>query len=184
MIFPRSPRNVTIDFAERLARPARGRAKVVAVTVDPDDDLLDRVAVGLSPDAIQLHGRETPSRVLDIANRTGAQVIKVIPVAAPEDLAGVSAYEDVADHLMFDARLSPAHDRPGGAGVAFDWTLLAGRRFARPWFLAGGLTPWNVAEALSVSGAPLADVSSGVERGAGLKDAALIRAFLDAVGRA
>ncbi len=120
----------------------------------------------------------------EVAQRTGAGVIKAISVATPEDLDAAGAFAEVADHLMFDAKLSPSSDRPGGGGVAFDWTMLHGRRWPRPWFLAGGLTPWNVIEGLQASGAPLADVSSGVERGAGLKDPALIRAFLDAVGRA
>jgi phosphoribosylanthranilate isomerase len=133
---------------------------------------------------VQLHGRETPSRVREVAQRTGAQVIKVIPVATPDDLHAAAAFADVADHLMFDARLPPSLGRPGGGGQSFDWSILGDRRFPRPWFLAGGLSPWNVAEGLKTSGAPLVDVSSGVERGAGLKDPALIRAFLDAVGRA
>jgi phosphoribosylanthranilate isomerase len=184
MIFDRSPRNVGLDLAAHLARPVRGRAKIVAVTVDPDDELIDRIAAVLAPDLIQLHGAETPARARLVAERAGIGVIKALPVAEPDDLRGASQYDEIAEHLMFDARPPPATGRPGGGGVAFDWSILSGRRFARPWFLAGGLTPWNVAEALEVSGAPLADVSSGVERGAGLKDPTLIRAFLDAVGRA
>ena len=100
------------------------------------------------------------------------------------DLAAAAAYESVVEHLMFEAKPPKDADRPGGLGVAFDWTLLSGRRFQRPWFLAGGLDPWNVAAAITTSGAPMVDVSSGVERGPGLKDPALITAFLDAVRRA
>lgn len=162
----------------------RGRLKIVAVTVDPDDVLVDAIARSLAPDLIQLHGRETPARVREVAARSGAGVIKAISVSGPEDLAAASAYAEAADHLMFDAKLPAGADRPGGGGASFDWSILSGRRFPRPWFLAGGLDPWNVAEALRVSGAPLADVSSGVERGPGLKDPALIRAFLEQVGRA
>jgi phosphoribosylanthranilate isomerase len=184
MFFDRSPRNITLQEAARLAQAVRGRLRVVAVTVDPDDAQVDAIAGGLRPDLIQLHGKETPTRVREVAVRSGAGVIKAISVSGPEDLAGVAAYAEAADHLMFDAKLPASADRPGGGGATFDWSILSGRRFERPWFLAGGLDPWNVAEALRVTGAPLVDVSSGVERGPGLKDPALIRAFLEQVGRA
>jgi phosphoribosylanthranilate isomerase len=184
MFFDRSPRNITLQEAARLAQPVRGRLRIVAVIVDPDDALVDEIARELRPDLIQLHGKETPARVHEVAARSGAGVIKAISVSGPEDLANASAYAEAADHLMFDAKLPPGADRPGGGGAPFDWSILSGRRFARPWFLAGGLDPWNVAEALRVTGAPLVDVSSGVERGPGLKDPALIRAFLEQVGRA
>src|SRR5579872_6714758 len=178
--FEKSPRYVTARAAARLAEPARGKARIVAVMVDPSDALLREVAGALAPDFIQLHGRETPPRVREAAMRTGAGTIKVISVGEEADLAHIADYEAVADHIMLDAKVPPGSDRPGGHGVSFDWTLTAGRKFARPWFLAGGLDPWNVAEAVRRSGAPIADVSSGVERGAGLKDAALIEAFLRA----
>lgn len=181
--FAASPRHVALDVAARLAAPARGRAKVVAVLVDPDDALLDRLAQTLRPDLIQLHGRETPERAAQVGARTGAGVIKALPVSEPRDVDAARAYETVVDHLMFDARPPAGALLPGGVGVRFDWTLPAGRRFDRPWFLAGGLDPWNVGEAVAASGAPMVDVSSGVERGAGVKDPTLITAFLDAVRR-
>ena len=184
MFFDRSPRNITPDLAARLAAPARGRAKVVAVTVDPDDASLDRIAVVLKPDLIQLHGAETPQRAAQIAARTGAGVIKVAPISESADIDLAGAYDGLVDHLMFEGKPPKDADRPGGIGASFDWSLLAGRRFERPWFLAGGLDPWNLAEAVRLSGAPLVDVSSGVERGAGLKDPGLISAFLDAARRA
>ena len=184
VFFAPSPRNLDPETAARLARPVRGAARTVAVTVDPSDELLDRIMAGLKPDLIQLHGSESPARTAEIARRTGAGVIKALPVSEASDLAVASAYEGVVEHLMFDARPPKDSALPGGVGASFDWSLMAGRRFARPWFLAGGLDPWNVAEALAASGAPLVDVSSGVERGAGLKDPALITSFLDAVRRA
>ena len=184
MFFDRSPRAIGPEAAARLAGPARGRAGVVAVTVDPDDALLDRIMASLKPDLIQLHGRESPARAAAVRARTGAEVIKVAPVSEGGDLDAALAYEGVAAHLMFETRPPKDAERPGGLGVAFDWTLLAGRRFARPWFLAGGLDPWNVGEAVRASGATLVDVSSGVERGPGVKDPALISAFLEAVRRA
>jgi phosphoribosylanthranilate isomerase len=180
----KSPRNLSLEAAARLAEPVRGRgAKVVALTVDPSDAQVDEIARGLRPDLIQLHGAESPSRAREIAARSGCGVIKALPVAEAADLAAAQAYESVVEHLMFDAKPPKDAALPGGHGRAFDWGLMAGRRFRRPWFLAGGLDPWNVAEAARVSGAPLVDVSSGVERGPGLKDPALISAFLDAVRR-
>jgi phosphoribosylanthranilate isomerase len=184
MFFPASPRNIDPASAAHLARPARGRTRIVAVTVDPDDALLDRLSATLAPDLIQLHGRESPARAGEVARRTGSGVIKVISVGEAADLDGAGAYEGVVDHLMFDAKAPNGAARPGGLGLAFDWSILAGRRFERPWLVAGGLDPWNVAEAARLSGAPIVDVSSGVERGAGLKDPALIAAFLEAVRRA
>lgn len=182
--FARSPRYVTPDAAARLAAPVRRtNAKVVAVTVDPDDAFLDQLAQVLNPDFIQFHGRETPARVREAAARIGLPAIKALPVAESADIAAAAAFESVVDHLLFDTKPAPDAAMPGGTGVRFDWTLLEGRRFARPYFLAGGLDPWNASEAVRQSGAPILDVSSGVERGPGLKDPALIAAFLDAVRR-
>ena len=184
VFFPPSPRDLAVETAARLARPARGRAKVVAVTVDPTDAQIDAIVSVLAPDLIQLHGRESAARTRDIRERSATGVIKAISVEQESDLTQAGAYDGLVDHLMFDAKTPKEADLPGGMGARFDWSLLAGRRFQRPWFLAGGLDPWNVGEALRGSGAPAVDVSSGVERGPGLKDPALITAFLDAVRRA
>ena len=181
--FEKSPRNIAPDAAWRLAEPARGKARVVALLVDPDDAEVDRVAHVLKPDLIQLHGRENPARARAIGERAGVGLIKVLPVAEAGDLDAAADFEGVAEHLMFDTKPPKDAERPGGHGQAFDWTLLAGRRFQRPWLLAGGLDPWNVTQAVQQSGAPVVDVSSGVERGLGLKDPALITAFLDAAHR-
>jgi phosphoribosylanthranilate isomerase len=183
--FEKSPRYVAPDASEQLALPARNRGVgVAAVVVDPSDALLDRLMLTLKPDFIQLHGKEQPPRVAEVRARTGVLVIKALPIETSDDLAAAAAFEGAADHLLFDAKAPKGADLPGGNGAAFDWTLLSGRRFARPWFLAGGLHPWNVAEAVKASGAPIVDVSSGVERGPGYKDPALISAFLEAVRRA
>ncbi len=182
--FARSPRYVDVEAAARLAEPARGRLKIVAITVDADDAEIDRIAQILRPDLIQLHGKETPARAHAVKARSGAGVIRALSISGAEDLAAASAFEGVVDHLMFDAKTPSGSDLPGGMGARFDWTILKGRRFARPWLLAGGLDPWNVGEAVAASGAPLVDVSSGVERGPGVKDPGLITAFLEAVRRA
>ena len=184
IFFEKSPRNLTPEAAARLVAPVRGGSvKTVAVTVDPDDVLIDRLMATMKPDLIQLHGKETPARVRQIAERAGVGVIKAFSVSSASDVDQARAFETVAEQFLFDARPVEGSVLPGGTGARFDWTLLEGRRFARPHFLAGGLDPWNVAEAVRLSGAPLVDVSSGVERGPGLKDPALITAFLDAVKR-
>jgi phosphoribosylanthranilate isomerase len=185
VFFAKSPRNLEPEAAARLVAPLRqSPIKTVAVTVDPDDALVDRLMATMKPDLIQVHGRETPSRVRQIAQRSGAGVIKAFSVSSSSDVDQAQAFDGVVEHLMFDARPVEGSVLPGGTGARFDWSLLEGRRFSRPHFLAGGLDPWNVAEAVKASGAPLVDVSSGVERGPGLKDPALITAFLDAVKRA
>jgi phosphoribosylanthranilate isomerase len=183
IFFEKSPRDVTPDAAARLVASVRGAARTVAVTVDPDDALIDRLMATMKPDLIQVHGRETPGRVRQIAGRAGVGVIKAFSVSSAADIDAAAPFDEVAEHLMFDAKPVEGSILPGGTGTRFDWGLLAGRRFSRPHFLAGGLDPWNVAEAVQASGAPLVDVSSGVERGPGLKDPALISAFLDAVKR-
>ena len=184
VFFPKSPRNVRPEIAARLAQPAWRKAGVVAVTVDADDETIDAINVALEPDFFQLHGQETPQRAAAIAARTGAGLIRALPVSKAADLDAAAGFDGLVDHLMFDARPPKDSSLPGGMGASFDWSLLAGRRYQRPHFLAGGLDPWNVREAAKLSGAPLVDVSSGVERGPGLKDPGLISAFLDAVRRA
>ena len=182
--FPPSPRCVEPEAAARLAAPARAAGvRICAITVDAGDDLIDRIARALEPDFIQLHGAEPPARGREVSARTGAGLIRALPVGEADDLQAAADWTEVADHLLLDARPPKGAAMTGGLGVAFDWTLVQGFRTPRPWFLAGGLDSWNIAEALQVSGAPMADVSSGVERGPGLKDPALITAFLDAVRR-
>ena len=180
MFFPASPRLITIEAAARLAARARDRAKIAAVTVDPDDALLVELKSALRPDFIQLHGRESPRRVAETKAIADAGVIKVIPIATASDLEAAATYQEVAEHLMFETKPPDGASRPGGHGATFDWSLLSGLRFARPWFLAGGLDPDNVAAAVAISGAPMVDVSSGVEGPGGLKDPALIGRFLAA----
>ena len=180
VVFHRSPRHIAPLHAATLFERARNRAKIVAVTVDADDALLTEIALILKPDLIQLHGSETPARAEQVRTLTGAGIIKALPICAHEDFAEAEAWEPFADHLMFDARPPEGSDLPGGVGARFDWALLADRAFRRPWFVAGGLNPDNVAQAIRISGAPMVDVSSGVETAPGVKDPALIAAFLEA----
>jgi phosphoribosylanthranilate isomerase len=177
VFFEASPRYVTPEAAETLLLGV-GRAVPVALLVDPDDQLIDRVTrTGIR--VLQLHGSETPERVADIKERTGCEVWKALGVATAEDLAGAGAF-DIADRLLIDAKPPAGADRTGGHGAAFDWTILEGWDAPRPWILAGGLTPENVAAAIAATGAPAVDVSSGVEKLRGLKDRERVRAFLRA----
>lgn len=176
--FPKSPRYVSPDRAAALAAPVRGRVETVAVTVDADDGLLETIAAALQPDWIQLHGREPPARSTAVRRFARRGVIRAIAIATAEDLAGLDAHAAHADWLLFDAKAPPGAALPGGNGAAFDWRLLAGRTFPRPWMLSGGLTPENVGEAIAESGATAVDVSSGVEAAPGVKDPERIARFL------
>ncbi|QTN19604.1 phosphoribosylanthranilate isomerase [Brevundimonas sp. AJA228-03] len=181
VFFARSPRNITPEDARPLFERVRGRAAIVAVTVDADDDLLSRIGAHLRPDFVQLHGRESVARAHEVRRLTGAGIVKVLSVSTPADLDAADVWEDHAEHLMFDARPPSGSDLPGGVGARFDWAMMRGRAFRHDWFLAGGLTPDNAVAAAAISGAPLLDVSSGVESDPGVKDAARIAAFLKAV---
>ncbi len=178
VFFERSPRHVAPDRARLLGRQVAGRARKVALTVDADDAVLHAVVADLAPDLLQLHGRETPERVAAVRARFGVPVMRVVAVASAADLGAIAAFQDVADYLMFDAVPAAGASRPGGNGAAFDWQLLRGVASAKPWFLAGGLNDGNVAQAVATTGAAGVDVSSGVERAPGVKDAGLIARFV------
>jgi phosphoribosylanthranilate isomerase len=177
---PNSPRHVDLEQARALADQMRGRLKIVALIADKDDAGIESLVRTVRPDFLQLHGGESARRTAYIRGKFAVPVIKALPVAEASDLAAAAEYENAADMLMFDARPPKDALRGGGHGAAFDWKILQGRSFAKPWFLAGGLTPENVARAISLSGAEMVDVSSGVESAPGVKDAARIRAFLNA----
>jgi phosphoribosylanthranilate isomerase len=182
VIYPPSPRALTPAAAAALAaRVPAGIARVV-LTVDADDALLDAVTAAVPLDMLQLHGRESPARVAALRARHGLPVIKAVGIAGPADLAAIAAFAGVADMLLVDAKAPPGAVLPGGNGIAFDWRLIAGRRWPLPWLLAGGLTPANVAEAMRLTGARGVDVSSGVESAPGIKDASRIAAFVAAAG--
>jgi phosphoribosylanthranilate isomerase len=131
-------------------------------------------------DFIQLHGSESPERVSEVRARYGLPIIKAVGVADEEDVAALDLYAEVADQILVDAKPPKNAALPGGNGVAFDWRLISARRWPKPWLLAGGLTPDNVAEAIALTGSQQVDVSSGVEAAPGVKDAGLIRDFIAA----
>ncbi len=179
VFFAKSPRNVNVEQAAALAKMAKGKAAVVALVVDADDKLLELITKRVRPDYFQAHGNETPNRVLEIAKLTGVKVIKAIAVREALDVAKAESYLGKADLVLFDAKApdSLKDALPGGNGISFDWALLKGIKGR--FMLSGGLNPENVAEAIAITGAPIVDVSSGVETAPGIKDAALIGKFIE-----
>jgi len=178
--FEKSPRHVSLDALKGLADQVGSIAAKVLLTVDADDGALEAAVAALKPDALQLHGRETPERVRALQKRFRMPVIKAIGVgASAQDIATAKAFEGVADLILFDA--APGRDGadlPGGTGKAFDWSVLQALDIETPWLLAGGLTPDNVAEAVKTTAAAGVDVSSGVESAPGVKDPGKIAAFV------
>jgi phosphoribosylanthranilate isomerase len=184
VIFQPSPRNVSLAEARELAALARGRARVVVLTVDADDALLAAIVAEVRPDILQLHGNESPERAALIRKRFGTLVMKAVKVATSEDARHALDFAGAADLILFDARAPKGADRPGGHGVPFDWHALDDVKSRVPYMLSGGLTPANVAEAIRATGASAVDVSSGVETAPGVKDPHLIRAFIAAARNA
>ena len=180
VFFPKSPRAVSVDQARDLAGHVPTGVMRVGLFVDPDDALLDQTLATVPLDMIQLHGKETPDRVAQVKSRFGLPVMKAMGIASSADLDQIWDYGLTADMLLIDAKPPRDAELPGGNGLAFDWRLLVGRRFLKPWLLAGGLNPDNVAQAIRLTGAPGVDVSSGVESAPGTKDPDLIRAFVRA----
>jgi phosphoribosylanthranilate isomerase len=182
VFFDKSPRNVSVEQAMALALAIPPGVVKVALTVNASDALLTKLTESVALDMLQLHGNESLERVADVQARFRLPVMKALGVADESDLLAVEAYAAVADQILIDAKPPKNSVLPGGNGLAFDWRLMAGRRFACPWMLAGGLTPENVAEAISLTGARQVDVSSGVESSPGVKDIAAISAFIEAAG--
>jgi len=177
---PASPRHVAPHQAQAIANRLRGSIRIVVVLVDPIDEHIGQVIQATRPDYLQLHGNETPERVLDIRARFGIPILKAISVADVSDLVRVGDYEKAADQLLFDTKAPEGAAYPGGTGAAFDWQLLRGRTFRHRWLLAGGLNAGNVARAIQASGAPGVDASSGVETAPGVKSVEMIRDFVAA----
>ncbi len=180
VFFAPSPRHVELEQAARLADMARGRAQIVALSVDADDELVEQIARIVRPGYMQLHGTESPQRAEQIARICGARIIKAFRIRKGGDILKAHAYAGIMDFPVFDAWVPPqkAQGLPGGTGHAFDWAVL--EAWEGPYMLAGGLTPDNVRKALAITGAPMVDVSSGVEAARGRKDPRLIRQFLAA----
>ena len=181
VFFPPSPRHLALDAARALALAVPPGVARVALTVDADDATFDAIAAAVPIDVHQLHGDEAPGRVAEVRSRTGLPVMKSVGLRDAADLADIARYEAVADQVLVDAKPPRGATLPGGNGVGFDWRLVADRTWARPWMLAGGLTPETVGVAIALTGARQVDVSSGVEDAPGAKSPDLIAAFCAAV---
>ncbi len=180
VFFPKSPRHLDVAGAAVMSAAVPAGICKVGLIVDADDAMLDLVTSAVPLDMLQLHGSETPDRVRAIKARYGLPVMKAVGVATSSDLVALDTYCRVADQVLVDAKPPKDAQLPGGNGLAFDWQLIAGRRWPVPWMLAGGLTPDNVAEAVRLTGARQVDVSSGIESAPGVKDPDLMRAFVAA----
>lgn len=179
VFYPPSPRAVTP--AQAAALVARGGAAVrVGLLVDAGDAEIAAILAAVPLDILQLHGAETPARAAQLRQHFGLPVMKALGIAEAADLARLADYAPAVDLFLLDAKPPPGATLPGGNAASFDWGLLTGQAIPRPWLLAGGLTPDNVAAAIARSGAPGVDVSSGVERARGVKDPARIHAFIQA----
>ncbi|MEO1537255.1 MAG: phosphoribosylanthranilate isomerase [Pseudomonadota bacterium] len=177
----RSKRFVDVSTARDLAIVVPPGVAKVALVLDADDATLDNITSHVPLDMLQLHGEETPERVAEVKTRYRLPVMKAVGIADASDLDALDTYGAVADQILVDTKPPTQGDLPGGTGLTFDWRLIANRRWAVPWMLAGGLTSDNVAEAIALTGARQVDVASGVERAPGVKDADLIRVFIGAV---
>lgn len=180
VFYPPSPRYIEFDTAWNLARAVPTGVRSVGLFVNPNDEELERILTGIQLDMIQLHGDETPGRIAEIKAKYNMPVIKAIRVASAEDLNTLEGFETIADWLLFDAK-PPKADLPGGTGESFDWKILSGRNFKKPWMLSGGLNSQNVSEALSILKPDAVDISSGVESERGKKDSNKIKTFLEEV---
>lgn len=180
VFFDPSPRSLAPAVARDLAARARGRVRTVALLVDPDDALLQRVVSMVEPDLFQLHGKESPERVAEIGRQFGRPVVKALSITTAADAKAARDYRDVTEFVLFDAKAPPASAIPGGNGLTFDWHLLDGMRGRIDYMLSGGLTADNVAEAIRIATPFAVDVSSGVETAPGVKSPDLIRRFLAA----
>jgi phosphoribosylanthranilate isomerase len=176
--FPPSPRYLSPADARWVIPSVPEGVVRVALTVDASDEMLEALLGTVQIDMLQLHGHEGPERVAEVRERFDRPVMKALGIRGEEDLAQIGAYAEVADQVMVEAAPPRDATRPGGNGLAFDWQLIRGRRWTRPWMLAGGLTPENVGEAIRLTGALQVDVASGVESRPGYKDAAKVAAFV------
>ena len=181
MFYPHSPRFVDIEQAKALCAIPRQETKTVAVVVNPDDGILEAIASNIAPDFLQLHGNESPNRVREIQQCYGIPIIKALPIAENTDFAAIDRYADTVAMFLFDAKPRPEDTLPGGNAHSFNWSLLKDQDIPKPWFLAGGITPDNIDQAVHASGAANVDLSSGVEQEKGVKSREKITALMQKV---
>ena len=184
IFFSKSPRNLSIEEAKQLRPLIKKPVKLVAVTVDADDEMLSKIVANVHPDILQLHGHETPERVNYIAQTFGLPIIKAFSIREQSDFNEVAAYRGLVDIFLFDAKAPEGSQLPGGNGISFDWSLLKTLDEDCQTVLSGGLNAQNVGEAITIASPDILDISSGVERAPGVKDIKLIEGFFDSVKKA
>lgn len=177
-----SPRALSLSKAARLIEPIRGIAKIVVVTVNPDDKTLHDIFTNLGPDYLQLHGQESLKRVQDIRAMGKTGLIKAVPIATKVDLNDIASFAPLADMILLDAKPPKSSRQAGGHGQRFDWNIIKNLQCDVPLILAGGLSAQNIKTAKQ-TGISFFDVSSGVERQPGIKDPSKIHAFMKAAGK-
>ena len=177
----KSKRHISLKRLEQLSMIIRKPVKSVALLVDPSDSLLEMLLTHSKIDYIQLHGEESPERVKHISKKTKVPLIKAIGVEKESDLIGVRSYEAYVDYMLLDSKSKENGDLKGGKGISFNWNIIKGFNFKKPWFLAGGLNANNVIDAMRTTGAKMLDVSTGVETEPGKKNFDKMRKF---IGRA
>ncbi len=176
VFYEHSPRNITFEIAKSIIKYKKNKTKVVALTVDCNDNFLDSIFNLIRPDYFQLHGSEKVSRCLEIKKKYKTKIIKALEVKNIDTLMkDINAYKNVADLLLLD---SPKSLMPGGNGKPFDWHLLNKKNIEVDWLLAGGLTEKNVHRAVNITNAIGVDISSGVEIKKGKKSPKLIKNFV------
>jgi phosphoribosylanthranilate isomerase len=172
MFYEPSPRHVTLARALEISRALPPLVVRVGVFANPDEAVVTRAIAECGLSLLQFHGDETS----DFCTQFGVMSMKALRVLGAESLAQL-------EHFHTDAFLLDAHSKNGlgGTGETFNWDLaVEAQKFGKPIFLAGGLTPENVAEAVLKVRPFAVDVSSGVESSPGKKDAAKVRAFIAA----
>ena len=177
----KSKRYINLRRLKSLSMITREPLKSVAILVDPSDDFLERLLLSSKVDYIQLHGEESPERVEEIAKITNVRLIKAIGVEKESDLLSIRKYEGCVDYILLDSKVKENGYLKGGRGISFNWDIIRGFNFNKPWFLAGGLNANNVINAMKVTGAKMLDVSTGVETKPGKKSFDKMRKF---IGRA
>ena len=177
----KSKRYINLRRLKLLSMIIHEPLKSVALLVDPSNDFLERLLISSKVDYIQLHGEESPERVEEIAKITNIPLIKAIGVEKESDLLNIRKYENSVDYILLDSKAKENGHLKGGRGVSFNWEIIRGFNFNKPWFLAGGLNANNVINARKATGAKMLDVSTGVETKPGKKSFDKMRKF---IGRA
>ncbi|MAR78817.1 MAG: phosphoribosylanthranilate isomerase [Rhodospirillaceae bacterium] len=176
-----SPRFIPPKNLPELLNGIDKKLKIIAVVVNPSNADIDKILENVTLYGIQMHGNETVERIIDVKKRTNLSIIKAIPINNNNDILYAKKFEDAADMLLFDSKPNKESNLPGGNAKLFDWNLLNGEKWKKPWFLSGGLDINNINNAIKDTNAKYFDVSSGVEIKKGEKDLDLMRIFTDKI---